>query len=98
MTVRAPFHPNATRGQTVAPAAASAQITIGLGNKNVCFTNLGAAVCYVRTGAGAVVATTADYPVLPNSQIVLSKDDQHDSIAFISATGTTLHIICGEGW
>lgn len=96
--IRAPFQPNATKGQTVTPAAGSAQITIGQGNKNICFTNLGAAVCYVRTGAGTIAATTADYPVLPNSQIVLSKDDQHDSVAYISAAGTTLHVIAGEGW
>jgi hypothetical protein len=98
MTVRAPFQPNATKGVIVSPAVASAQITLGLGNKQVCFTNQGAALCYVRTGVGAIVASTGDYCVLPNSQVVVSKDDLHDSIAYISPTGTTLHIVCGEGW
>lgn len=96
--IKAPFQPAATQGQTVAPAAASAAITMGFGNKNICFTNLGANVCYVRIGPAGIIASAADYPVLPNSQIVLSKQQDDNTMAHISAAGTTLHAIPGEGW
>jgi hypothetical protein len=98
MSVKAPFQPAASSGVIVTPAAASAAVTIGLGNKNVCFTNLGANVCYVRCGLAGITASTADYPVLPNSQIVLGKDQDHNTVAHISASGTSLSILPGEGW
>lgn len=98
MTVRAPFQPRYGAGQVVTPAVGSANITIGKGNKNLCLTNLGAAVCYVRVGTGAQTATTTDYPVPPNAQVVIGKDEENDSLAHISATGTTLQVIPGEGW
>jgi hypothetical protein len=98
--IRAPFQPRYGAGQVVAPAAASANITIDANkyNKNVCLTNLGAAVCYVRVGKGAQVATVADYPVPPNAQVVISKDQDDDSLAHISATGTSLQVLPGDGW
>ena len=48
--VIAPFAPAYTQGQVVAPAAAAASISINPNAKNVCLTNLGANVCYVRIG------------------------------------------------
>lgn len=98
MSIRAPFQATYGSGQVVTPAAASADIVIGIGNKNLCLTNLGAAVCYVRVGVGIQVATTADYPVPPNAQVVISKAQDDDHLAHISATGTTLQVIAGEGW
>lgn len=96
--VKAPFQPTYGKGQVVTPAAGSANITIGKGNKNLALTNLGAAVCYVRVGTGAQTATTADYPIPPGGQVVIRKAEDDDSLAHISATGTTLSVIPGEGW
>jgi hypothetical protein len=96
--IKKPFQPRAGSGTIVAPAVASANVAVGKGNEQFCFTNQGAAPCYVRWGVGAQVATTADYCVPPNAQVVCSKAEDDDNLAHISPTGTTLHIIAGEGW
>lgn len=98
MTVKAPFAPAYTQGQTVTAAAAAASITIGKGAKSICLTNTGSNVGYVRTGASGIVATAADYPVPAGIQVVISKPDDHDTLSYISASGTTLHAIPGEGF
>jgi hypothetical protein len=49
-------------------------------------------------GTGAQTATTADYPVLPNTQVSLSKAKYDDTVAYITGGGTgSLHIIAGRG-
>lgn len=105
MSVIAPFAPHYTRGQVVAPAAASASIKIGLHKKSLCLTNLGTNVCYVRVSQSDplfpnadISASTADYPVLPGAQVVVSKPTDTDTLSFISAAGTSLHVISGEGF
>lgn len=97
MTINAPFNPSRGANQVVSPAAGSAQQTYGKGNKSIRFVNSGANICYVRIGTGAQTATTADTPVLPNSAIILSKSTDEDTVAYISAAGTTLNIQAGEG-
>lgn len=96
--IKAPFFPQYGSGQTVSPAAASATVNLLAGTKNVMLTNTGLNVCYVRIGATAVAATTADVPVLPGTQVVVSKDQDYTALTHISAAGTTLHIMTGEGW
>lgn len=97
MTVRAPFQPRRGGNQVVTPAAASASIDIGKGEKSVRLVNSGNNICYVRIGAGAQTATTADLPVLPSSSVVVSKDGDESTVAHISAAGTTLNVQPGEG-
>lgn len=98
MSALQPFSPSYTTGQVVTPAAAAASITINKASKQVCLTNLGANVCYVRVSDVAVSATTADYPVPPNgSQVVITKADGQTILSHISAAGTTLHVMTGEG-
>lgn len=98
MSITAPIRPAYTKGQTVTPAAAAASVNIDAASKQVCLTNLGLNVCYVRVSPDGTAATTADMPVLPGSQIVISKGQEDDALSYISAGGTTLHIITGEGW
>ena len=98
MAVYAPFQPSYSKGQVLAPAAASASVPIGLGSKQLALTNLGANVCYVRTSSGASTATTADYAIPSGAHVVISKDQDHDTLAHISAAGTSLHVIPGDGW
>jgi hypothetical protein len=94
-----PVSPSYTRGQTVNPAAASANVALSSSSKQLILTNLGANVCYVRlSDDAAAVATTADYPVPSGAQLVISKDERHTRLAHISAAGTTLHFIPGEGF
>lgn len=94
----APFNPAYTSGQTVTPAAAAASITVNPVSKNVCLTNLGANVCYVRLSDVAISATVTDYPVPPGMQVIITKQDGHSILSHISAAGTTLHVMTGEGF
>lgn len=98
MTIKAPVQPAYGTGQTLTPAAASAQATLPRGNKQVILTNTGANICYVRIGQGALTASAADFPVPAGSQSVVSKADDDNVLAHISAAGTTLHVMTGEGW
>jgi hypothetical protein len=94
----APFAPAYTQGQVVAPAAAAASIAINSEAKNVCLTNLGANVCYVRIGNAPIAATTADYPVPVGMQVLITKGDGQNTLSYISAAGTSLHVLPGEGF
>lgn len=97
MTIRAPFQGQRGANQVLTPAAASASVTLARGTKSVRLVNVGANICHVRIGAGAQVATTADTPIRPGSELIVTKADDDDTLAHISATGTTLHVQTGEG-
>lgn len=99
MADSATFAPAFGQGQTVAPGVASASVVCGLNSRNLCLTNLGTFVCYVRASLGASTATIADYPVSPGSQVSITKSQGSDIVSFISPGGTTsLHIIPGDGF
>lgn len=98
MSVLQPFNPKYGSGQNVSPAAASAAITIGKGEKQVRLVNTGAAACQVRLGVAGVVATAADFHLPGGATEVITKEQDHDTLAHISATGTTLNVMVGEGW
>lgn len=97
MTIHSPFIPARGQNQVVTPAAGSANVFAGKGNKSIRFANSGASICYVRIGVGAQTATTADTPVLPGTAIILGKWQDDDNVGYISAIGTTLNIQPGEG-
>lgn len=98
MAVLDTFAPSYGKGVTVTPGVASATTTVGVGSKSLTLTNVGSNICYVRVGSSGITASTADYPVLAGTQVSISKAQDHDTLAHISAAGTTLHIIPGEGW
>lgn len=101
MTVRSPFKPHYGSNQSISPAAASASITIGRGEKTIRIRNTGATnPLYFRTGLlsdGTVTATTADVPVYPSETVYIEKPQDHDTLATISAAGTTASVMSGEG-
>lgn len=97
MTIRAPFQPKRGANQVTTPGAASGSVTVDAVCKSVRLVNSGANICHVRIGAGAQTATTADLPVAAGSSVIVSKADGEDTVAHISAAGTTLHIQPGEG-
>ena len=97
MTVRAPFNPNRGGNQVATPGAASASVSINAISKSVRLVNSGSNICHVRIGAGAQTATTADLPIRAGSEVIVSKGEGEDTLAHISAAGTTLHIQPGEG-
>jgi hypothetical protein len=98
MTALAPINPAYAQGQTVAAGAVSAQATVNTESKQLCITNLGSNVAYIRVGSGVFAATTADMPILAGSQVSITKGDGDNKIAYISADGTSLHVIPGEGF
>ena len=62
--------------------------------------NTGSNIGYVRIGRtsdGTVTATTADCPIPAGQTAYLSKPHDHDTLAHISAAGTTLQVMSGEG-
>jgi hypothetical protein len=93
------FQPAYGGGVTVTPTSSSASSTLGEGSFGVVVTNLSTTtVSYVRIGRGAQTATIADYPVLPATQVSLSKSKTDNTVAYIaSAPGASLHIIAGRG-
>lgn len=99
MTIKSPFMPERGKNFVVSPAAASAAVEVNPSAKSVRFVNSGAAICHVRMGTvlNAATADTTDTPVLPNSALILQKQMGDNTISYISASGTTLHIQTGEG-
>jgi hypothetical protein len=94
------FNPAYGSGQTLSVTATSQQVTFGRRSRAVTLSNLGSSVAYVRIATeGAATATTADYPVLPNTQVSISKGEDSSVLAAVCAATqtTTLHIIAGEG-
>ena len=100
MSVQAAFNPAYGTGVTVAPTNTSASSTLGVGTKALVITNLSSTiVSYVRVGTGSATATTADYPVLPSTQITISKAQDANTVAYVTAASTgSLHIMAGEGY
>jgi hypothetical protein len=91
------FNPQYGANQAVAPAAASVSIAIDPTCQAVRLVNSGANICHVRIGTGAQTATAADVPVRAGSEVVLRKGFGEDTLAHISALGTTLHVQTGNG-
>lgn len=100
MAVSSTFLPYYNSGVTVTPTTISATQAVGVGAKALVLTNLSPTVTvYVRVGLEGIVATTADFPVLPNNRICIAKDHDHTTVAFLAPAGPgSLHIIPGEGF
>jgi hypothetical protein len=78
------FAPIYGTGVVVAPGVASAFSTLPIESQGVVI--------------GTQVATTADYPVLPSTQVSLSKALKDQTVAYIApAGGGSIHIIAGRG-
>lgn len=97
MTALAPFKPHFGSNQIVTPAAASASVTIGFGDKSIRVCNTGANIGYFRTGSGVTTATTGDVAMPSGAILIIEKPDDHDTLAYISAAGTTFQVMSGEG-
>lgn len=102
MTARQPFSPAYGSGQSLAPGAVSAATPINASNNQVRIVNTGAAIAFVRTFSAVeepgTEATDADMPIPGGANVTFTKSLSHDRLAYISATGTTLQVITGEGW
>lgn len=95
------FTPQYGKGITVLPSATSASTTVPAvkGKKQFVVTNTGTEICYIRPSIGGSTATAADYPLLPNTQLTLTKDQEADTFDYVTLSGSgELHIIAGEGF
>lgn len=101
MATKTPFSPQYGSTKNVSPGAASATQTIGTTCKTLRVRNTGATnIGYFRTGLasdGTVTASSADMPVSPGEVVYITKPQDHDTVAYISASGTTFTIVAGEG-
>jgi len=91
------FQPSRGANITVTANGTSASINIDPIAKSVRLVNEGAAICYVRWGVGNQTATVNDFVLRANSEAYVRKGDGENTIAYISPTGTTLHIQTGNG-
>lgn len=98
MSALLPFNPSYGTGQAVNSTSPAADAgALRKGDKQVCVTNNGANVAYIRVAATGA-ASAADYPVLSGAQVVVTKADDDTRLSHYSPLGTTLHIITGNGW
>lgn len=102
MSAMQPFNPvwgsnqllTANGGSQVAPLSKS---TKQVHLENTGTTNPVYVRCYLNAN-GTSAATTADFRLSPGTVEVITKFQDFDRLSYISASGTTLEIIEGEGW
>ena len=80
----------------VQPTTVSSSISIDTSLKAIKFTNSGDSLCYVKIGKGPQVATMSDTPILPGEAIILGKDNNDDTCAYIAVSSSVLNIKEGE--
>ncbi len=104
MSILAPFQPKPGGSGPVVVGAAQ-DIAIDSMSKQICITNVGTAVIFVRLKfAGDVTAAIAtDQAILPNAAVVISKtggapDGGHTLLSVFGAAGSTVYVQSGEGW
>jgi hypothetical protein len=96
-----PFSPQYGSNQVVTAGASSAAKSINKDSKQVRVVNTGANKGYFRiydSSNGAQAATIADCPVVAGTAVTVTKGGNQDTIAYISASGTTLEVMTGEGF
>lgn len=101
--IKQPFNPAYGSNQILSVGATSDAATIDAGrySKQVRIVNIGVNIAHVRlynAADGAQEATEADFPVPGGMSSTITKDQRHDTLAHISADGTTLHVMLGEGF
>ena len=103
MSVLAPFNPAYGKSISLTVGTSSASVAIPSSNKNIQLFNSGTNLIFVRVGpvgtTASLTSPTADFPVGPNSAVVITKAENDVTVAAISAAaGNTLWITNGEGW
>jgi len=92
-----PFAAKRGSNQAVGPSSSSNSNTLDGTERSVRLHNYGTNICFVRIGQGEQTASTADTPLPAGATIVLEKGPEEDTIAYISAAGTSLYIQLGTG-
>jgi len=88
-----PFTPSAAGSVTLAVTNASSAATLGANNGDqILVSNIGSNVCYIQLGVGTTTATAlvaTSMPILPNSQVIVTRAIGATSIAAITSSGTS---------
>ena len=96
MALTMAFSPGAT--VSIACTTTSGSATVAAGNSTMRLTNIGANACFVRWGTGAQTALATDFPVAPNTSVLVAKPFEVVTVAALTgASTTTLYITVGEG-
>jgi hypothetical protein len=86
-------------GQALTAGTTGLSTSVPKGTKQLIITNPSANVIYIRVTGDSVLASIADYPVLPGRQEVISKDGDETRVSYYSATaGSNFHLMAGEGF
>ena len=98
------FIPHYGSGQTISIAInGTGNTPIDGTDQAICITNTGTQLFHLRTysSLGATpTASATDYPVPATSQLIISKSETHDRLAYFNPSGTIVvaaHIMTGEG-
>lgn len=92
-----PFNPVYGTGQNLTATGTSASVSLRKGPQQIRIINTGANPGQVRIGQGSQTATVADLHLIPGAVESFTKFADHDTLAYISASGTTFNIIMGQG-
>ena len=106
MSILAPFGAHLGSTTSTAATATAASVAVDPYSKQFMVTNVGTQLVFVRPlfAGSSDVATSADIPVLPNSQTVLTKQGSeqggHSSVSIVApgGAGSTVYVTSGEGW
>lgn len=102
MSAMQPINPKWGSNQLLTATGSSQQATVNGQTKQIHVENTGTTnPVYIRTGNsanGTITATTADLRLSPGTVEVITKPQDDNRVAYISASGTTLELIEGEGW
>lgn len=100
MSALQPFSPHFGTNQVLTAGAAALNATIDAVDKEVRIMNTGANIAYVRISRtdAIVAATTADFPIASGQTSTITKADGQNNLSYISAAGTSLQVMSGEGW
>lgn len=100
--IKQPFFPAYGTNQSLTAGAGSLNATINKDNRQVRIVNTGANIAYVQTYSSldqaGTTASATDFPVPAGAMCTISKDTDHDQLAYISSAGTTLQVMTGDGY
>lgn len=101
--IKQPFFPAYGTNQALTLAAATpGNATLNKESRQVRIVNTGANIAYVQTFSSVdqpgTLATAVDFPVPAGAMCTISKDTDHDTLAYLSTAGTTLNVMSGDGF
>jgi hypothetical protein len=95
------FEPAYGSGETISATTSSSRVALTNAQftESIVLTNTGSDFAYVRPGTSTVVATAADYCLLPGQQVSVTRNDGVTHVAALAgSSSTSVHVIPGQGF